>query len=298
MRSGSGVAALVALLVGCTIVAGGVAPEVAGSATPTSLRGAADWSGSDSVAAPHLNGMIDASLLLPAERIGPGPSFVETFDGPDRLLTNGFAHWNPTRPDSVSSSSWVVTSGSLFVRDGMGWTGVPDRRRSEPRSELGNGSAVFRALVTADTAPSTSVAMRLRLLGYVDDSTSEDWDGAHVMLRYENEARLYAVSIARRDGTVAIKRKLPGGDSNGGNYLTLGTAKSPVEVGRWHTVTATIADVPSGVEVELWIDGLAVVRAVDLGQGGGVITGPGMVGLRGDNVEMEFDDIVIAPRQR
>jgi len=295
VRPTSGLVAVVALLVGCSPAADGVAAGAPGPVTTPAPNSAVGWRESAIDVAPPHDGMIDTSTLVPAERIGPAEWFVESFDAPDGLLTNEFAHWNPTRADIVSSSSWDVTSGSLFIRDRTGWTGVPDRRRSEPRSERGNGSAVFRALVAADIAPNTSVTMRLRVVAYVNDSTSEDWDGAHVLLRYEDEARLYAVSVARRDGTLAIKRKLPGGDSNEGRYLTLSTATSPVEIGRWHTMTTTIADVSGGVEIKLWIDGNLVISAVDLGQDGGVIPGPGVVGLRGDNVEIEFDDLLIAP---
>ena len=307
MRPHAALVAAVAVIVGCSTAAEGLTSEAPGSAATTRpADNATGWSetGSESAAAPDAtwdsdaDGMIDSTSLVPAERYGPHLSFLESFDGPDGLLTNEFAHWNPTRSDIVSSPAWDVTSGSLFVRNGAGWTGVPDRQTSEPRSEQGNGSAVFRALVTADIAANTSVTMRLRVVSYVDDSTSEDWDGAHILLRYEDEARLYTVSVARRDGTLAIKRKLPGGDANEGHYLTLKTAPSPVQIGQWHTLTTTVADVPGGVGINLWIDGNLSISAVDLGQDGGVIYGPGLVGLRGDNVELEFDDVQIAPLHR
>src|SRR5438552_719837 len=52
--------------------------------------------------------------------------------GPDRLLTNEYAHANPDDGTAVRSSDWDVTSGSLFASDGAGWTGTPDAASPGP----------------------------------------------------------------------------------------------------------------------------------------------------------------------
>lgn len=51
-----------------------------------------------------------------------GADFAPATSGPDRLVTNEYAHWNPRAPDARRSADWDVTSGSLFIRDGVGWS--------------------------------------------------------------------------------------------------------------------------------------------------------------------------------
>ena len=53
--------------------------------------------------------------------------FAPRLSGPDRLITNEYAHWNPQTPGSRISKDWDVTSGSLFVHDGVAWSGEPDK---------------------------------------------------------------------------------------------------------------------------------------------------------------------------
>src|SRR5437762_3088405 len=54
----------------------------------------------------------------PVGRAADSVLLSDGFSGPDRLLTNEFAYWNPDRPGAVQHSVWEMTSGSLFVRNG------------------------------------------------------------------------------------------------------------------------------------------------------------------------------------
>jgi hypothetical protein len=98
--------------------------------------------------------------------------------------------------------------------------------------------------------------------------------------------------VNRRDGTTQIKKKVPGGVSNGGTYYTLGSGTFGFAVGAWQDVKASIVTQADGtVKIQLWANGRLVASAVDSGVGGPVI-GSGRVGLRGDNTEFAIDSFV------
>jgi len=234
-----------------------------------------------------------ATSTDPPTTAGPPAAFRDAFDDPDGLLTNEYAHWNADHADAVPSPRWDVTSGSLFVRDGAAWTGAPDRGSPGPRSESATGSAVFRAINRAIAPARETVRLAMLPIAFVDGPQDQDWDGAHVLVRYQDEAELYAVSIVRRDGQVAIKRKLPGGPSNGGTYVTLAITPAEVSLGQWHDVTIVMDGEADTVTIELWIDGALVASAQDTGQEGRPIVEPGRVGIRADNLELAFDDLVV-----
>jgi hypothetical protein len=200
------------------------------------------------------------------------------------------------------SPDWIVTSGSLFSDDGAGWTGLVDGRTPDPRSQTATGSAVFR-VVSQPTFLSCVVELDLRL----DDRTTTPrtppraYDGVHIFVRYRNPWNLYAVSVARRDGLVVVKRKESRGnaelgpDDNAG-YVTLATATAPFPFHTWHHVAVGVSDVPGGVRLTLAVDGRTLLDVVDEGlDGGRPLVGPGRIGIRGDNTEFHFRDVVVTP---
>ena len=69
-----------------------------------------------------------------------------------------------------------------------------------------------------------------------------DWSGAHIWVRYQSEYELYAVSVDREDGTIIVKKKCAGGDSNGGTYydLTDYQGGAAVPFGEWQNVTVAL----------------------------------------------------------
>jgi hypothetical protein len=97
----------------------------------------------------------------------------------------------------------------------------------------------------------------------------------------------------RWDGTVAIKRKTPGGPSNGGSYRTLATARSVMPVGHWVPVDVEAINRGTGVQLTIVVDGRVVTRQTDSSRS--ALTRPGAVGLRGDNTQFEFRNFKVRP---
>jgi len=219
----------------------------------------------------------------------------DAFGRSDGLITNEYAFWNPRSLSAVKSTTWDVTSGSLFARNGMAWSGVPDAIEPDANSSNGTDSAIFRLVTKRRDFGSVNVSFRLRhnTFSSTPATPAVAWDGEHVFLRYVDETSLYAISFNRRDGTTAIKKKVPGGSSNGGTYFTLAEGRDSFSSGIFHTVRAMIFDNPGGsVSIRLRVDGVLVLSATDSGTGGPVIRS-GRVGIRGDNSDFNLDDFVV-----
>ena len=207
---------------------------------------------------------------------------VDDFNGPDGLIT---AEGQPV----PSGEPWEMTSGSLFRNDGTGWSGVPDDA---------TGSTVFRMVSVQRDFDNVDVSMRLRVddLVTTERTPAQDYDGAHIWVRYESDRELYAVSVDRRDSTMIIKKKCPGGTDNGGTYYDLNDSApgAPIPFGQWQQVTVGVHDQPDGsVKITANRDGLSM-EAVDTGVGCAPLRGGG-VGIRGDNAELRFARIVVRP---
>lgn len=221
-----------------------------------------------------------------------GADFAPATSGPDRLVTNEYAHWNPWAPDARRSADWDVTSGSLFIRDGVGWSGPPDWTAPDARSSTRTGSSVFRMNTRRADFRDVRVSLRIRILRFVAAGgrvPAVPTDGVHLMLRRQDQTELYVASLNRRDGLLVIKKKLPGGTENGGAYVALGQVHRPFRLGAWQRFDVRITSSGrSRVTVTVSRNGRALLKAVDGGEHGAPITRPGSIGLRGDNCEFEF----------
>jgi hypothetical protein len=218
----------------------------------------------------------------------------DRFDRPNGLITNEYAYHHPDKP-AVRSHVWQVTSGSFFARNRAGWTGVPDDRRPDANSSTGTGSAVFRLVTRRADLKDVAFSFKLVNAGLRPSRRASDaaWTGVHAFLRYQNERWLYVVSVNRRDDTVTIKKKVPGGPSNGGTYYTLAAGDYRVPYGRRQNVSTTIRTTARGwVAITLEVDGRRLLQATDAGRGGRPITAAGRVGIRGDGCEFLVDDVV------
>jgi hypothetical protein len=219
--------------------------------------------------------------------------FTAKFPTVDQLVTNEYAYWNSTSPDAVKSADWEMTAGSLFAKSGYGWTGKIDRLPPGPTSKTGTNSGVFRLNTKRTTFGDVRVRMTVQFIRLEDDPVAFPvaWDGMHIWLRYQSQYHLYYASIARRDGAVLIKKKCPGGFSNGGTYYTLTPEVKgyPIALGKWRDVGATAVNYPDGsVRITLLVNGNFVVGVNDKGVGCAPIRAPGAVGIRGDNAEFLF----------
>jgi hypothetical protein len=224
--------------------------------------------------------------------------FRAAFPTADGLITNSYAHWNPHRFDAVRSPAWDMTSGSLFATDGWGYTGAIDGQSPDARSTRRTGSAVFR-LHTRARFDDARVTTTIKVGEFTSTSRTpaRAWDGVHLWLRYQTQYHLYVVSVARRDGRVVIKKKCPGGPSNGGTYYALSrqVAGYPLAVGRSRTVAASVrTNANDTVTIDLDVDGRRVVTATDDGVGCAAIIAPGAVGVRADNTRFWFAPFTVS----
>src|SRR5690349_19163855 len=174
-------------------------------------------------------------LTACAQATAQPSSLVDSFAGPDRLIA---AEAHPSGDDSP----WEMTSGSLFRQNGTGWSGMPDAGESSGQ----NGSAVFRMVSKQRDFSDADVTavMRVDDLVTTNRTPAQDFDGAHVWVRYESDHQLYAVSVDRRHSTMIIKKEGAGGDSNGGTYYDLSAQRpdSPIPFGQWQHVRVAVRD--------------------------------------------------------
>ena len=196
------------------------------------------------------------------------------FDGPDRLLLS---------ERTGDDDGWEMTSGSLFVHDRHGWTGIPDHGRPDGRPNGTTNSAVFRLRSTFADYRDATLTVRFRIVRFSGPATGSvhDYDGVHLWMRYGDPGDLYALSVARRDGKTVIKRK-----TASAGYTTLAIGQVAPTDAQWHEATASATDVPGGVRLQLWLDGRLVVETVDRDG-----LPAGRVGVRADNCELELDDL-------
>ena len=225
--------------------------------------------------------------------------FSDTFANyKDGLITSEFAYWNPSDVSAKKSTQWELTSGSLFAKGGAAWTGAPDSGHAPNNlSSNFNGSGIFRLTTKRADFGNVKVSFDLNLhkLSTGDATPEVAWDGVHIFLRYQSQYHLYYASINRRDDTVVIKKKVPGGPSNGGTYYDLSTFnKYKVPYDKWQKVSATIKNESDGsVSIELFADGKSVAKAKDTGTNGAPITAPGKVGIRADNADLQFKNFTV-----
>ena len=214
------------------------------------------------------------------------------------LITNEYAFRNPADRKAVRSRRWVVTSGSLFVKNRGGWSGVPDGCKPDRYSKRCNDSAVFRMNTRRSDFVNVDVSVRLlnRSLTTTPRTPAKATDGIHIWLRHRSEVELYAVSVNRRDSTMVIKKKCPGGPSNGGTYYTLGRALSslPIVYNVWQRYSTSIQNKPDGsVEISLSRDQIPLTTVTDRSVGCPAITQPGAVGVRGDNDNFSISNFTV-----
>lgn len=238
--------------------------------------------------------------IVPSPIPTPSPTGIllqENFDGVDGLITNEYAFWNPTLSTSVKSPIWEMTSGSLFRKSNQAWSGNPDGGNPDALSAKANNNCIFRCVTKRKDLGDFKVAFDFNPSAFVIGPTTPavDWDGAHIFLRYQSEEGLYYASFIRRDGKVVIKKKVPGGPSNGGTYYELTPYVANVlPLNKPAKLEATIKNVLTGVQITLTVNGTKVLDVVDNGTvGGAAIANSGGTGLRGDNLNFTFDNFIV-----
>lgn len=194
----------------------------------------------------------------------PNYLFSDAFNYPDGVIADG-------------STPWDTTSGTAYAKSKTAWT----------------NSDVFRIITDRSDFKNVAVAFDLKVNKFLSPSTG--WHGVHIFLRYQSQYHLYYATIARPDGKVVLKKKMPGGPSNGGTYYELTPYISKAfPTGQYVNVKATVRDVSGGVEIKLYANGELVAAAVDKGTGGAPITNGGKTGVRADYTDMNFDNFTVS----
>lgn len=233
-------------------------------------------------------------LLMGATRDGvPVPLFDADFSGPNRLISNEFATHHPDARGARLSSQWVVTSGSLFVRDGVATNGSLDRSSPNANSSNGTDSAVFRAYTRQTFTPDYTVRFQLRVSApqSVQGVRSAAWDGFHLIIEARSPAAAYYVSLFRRDGKVVLKKKSAGGPVAGGTYRSLSKyVPGPVRQGQWTDIRVDVrASRHQAVTIDVYEGGRLVTTATDTeAVSGSSAYLAGRLGLRADNTTFEL----------
>ncbi len=228
--------------------------------------------------------------------------------GPNGLITNEYALYNASEPAAVTSTRWQMTSGSLFSRNGVGWSGTPDLIPPDADSSNGTDSAVFRLRTRRSDFRNVRVEVDMRVLRW-SPVRPDQLPAVVLWVRYVSQRRLYWPSVLRADDKVSIEKKVPGGPHpvNGGTYYTLPPYTSPprwpVTLGRWYHLTVTVRTRRNRVSIATYRDGQLMQRATDRGRGqriqdsqtGEAAANPsapiarrGRLGVRADNAEFEL----------
>ena len=217
-----------------------------------------------------LGGCGDAEPEVRAETV-----LVDRFERPDGVVTDERAWREETGSGEPDDAIWAATSGVLQVSDGQAWSDSPVFRMITHRRDFGD----------------VAVSFRLRVDEWASDvdHPEEAWDGVHLLLHYQDETELYAVSVARRDGEVAIKRKDPGGPSNGGTYATLEQGPGAVPAEQWTDVRVTVQRDEDGLDIAVELDGEKVLETRDTDAVGERASHPGRIGVRADNTTFHID---------
>ena len=240
-------------------------------------------------------------LAAPANAAGT-VIFAPSFRNVSGLVTNEYAYWNASNTDAVKDSDWDMTSGSLFsslgATTGVGGSGKIDAKSVDARSARGTNSAVFRLNTKRTDFDNVNVRFRLNIAALTQTSFTPqvNWDGIHIWMHYQSQYKLYYASVSRRDGHVVIKKKCPGGPSNDGTYYELSdeVAGFPIAYNTWSYVSSTIKTNSDGtVSITVFRDDKPIVSVTDKGTGCAPITGPGSVGIRGDNASFRFYDFKV-----
>ncbi len=248
---------------------------------------------------------------------GSNSLFQDTFTGSDGLITNEYAHWNS---DGINSPDWDMTSGSLFRQTNTALTLIPDSCAPDKYSSSCTDSNVFRLNTKQNFSGNVKVSVALRNNTDIHDSncSSNDtcWHGVHIWMRYQTQYDLYYVSINRADNQVVIKRKVPCGPDNQGTYIVLSQATHAWTVGSWQHLSMTIQTNGDGsVTLKLYDDDIDPNTPITQGTDSGgtnqnwtpgcttqghyptaqypPITAAGVVGVRGDYDNFNFDNFTV-----
>lgn len=204
------------------------------------------------------------TMWFSAPALAASPLFVDSFS-----QANG----------PVNAGTWHVTSGRWTVENGRAFANAGVFRADTRRTDFGNVDVSFTLVNNGLTSGS-----------------GQSWHGVHMFLRRQSQYHTYYLTINRRDNRAIIKKKMPGGSSNGGTYYDLTSTSYPVPYGRVQNVLGRAVNNSDGsVTVSLYVDGRLLLTATDRGIGGPPIRNAGGTGVRGDYTAFYTDDFTVMP---
>jgi hypothetical protein len=215
--------------------------------------------------------------------------FREGFDGPDGVITNHYAYFEPDDPKAHRSPDWEMESGCALRRADVLWTGEPTMTLPNRDCTNGTGSAVFRMWTKRDDFGDVAVTFVLRNNGYIEEG--ESWDGVKVYLRRQDGDNFYTAEVNRRQGNVIIQRKCEG------EYALLSQVRgnsTPARIDGWEPVGGSVINRPDGsVLIEVERGGGVALEAVDPPGSCDALRRPGRIGIRGDRTDFNADELEV-----
>lgn len=230
--------------------------------------------------------------------------FSDPLSGTDRIVTNEFNHWNKNSACPYKSDIWDMTSGTLLIKNGMGYSGVPtSEKKSICDSTVQNNSAIFRLNTKQNNFSNATVSLDYMPIQHGGGgATNHSYDGIHVWVGYKTQYSLYIATIFRWDENLVIKKKVPQAQAqctdpaNEGCYYNLTDEKPYPDITTanvWHHADIKFAaNTNEEVTITERIDGQTVFQGTDTNIHGPAYTS-GAVGVRGDNTEFYFKNFTV-----
>ena len=240
---------------------------------------------------------------IKAPAADPSILFSDPLNGPDRIVTNEFVHWSKSSCP-YTSTKWDMTSGTLFIKNGAGYSGLPTLEKTVPcESSKQTNSAIFRLNTRQSNFSNVTVSLDYNAVTHGGSGAPVNaYDGIHVWVGYQSEYALYAATIYRWDGTIVTKKKVPQATagcvnaSNEGCYYSLAKEslrKDLTTPNTWHHVDVQyFSDTNAKIHIATIIDGVKAADVIDTDTHGPAYTS-GAVGIRGDNTEFYFKNFQV-----
>jgi hypothetical protein len=239
-------------------------------------------------------------------------TFLYTFNSEGTLMEAG------SSGETSSPYFWLNSGGKLLIKNGLGMT-VQGALASNDATRLlyssmnpldtGNGyypQNTLRLVTRSRWANSQeSVQFKIVKTDVTNTPNRDGYSGVFLMGRYKDQYNLYYAGI-RQDGQAVIKKKI------NGTYYTLGytqvfgrqeaydrtTNPNLMPQGKWMGLRATFINQADGsVKITMYLDPenddvyAQTLSVVDKGTGGAPFTAAGYAGVRGDFMDLQFDNL-------
>ncbi len=220
---------------------------------------------------------------------------------------------------STSPYWWVDSGGQMTIANGVGSTITGDLPSTNAWNKIyatnfpvatDNGTHpqnVFQMFTNASVQnPSVQIYMNRVRDNLANTANRHTFNGESIIARYKDGNNFYYAGI-RADGAVVIKKRL------NGVYTTLASKKilagtydatlNPdlIPLGNWIGLKFIVTDSSAGPKLSLFTDigrtgswSLAISAIDDAVKYGSPIAGPGLVGIKSDYADVQFDDFLLS----